>query len=151
MLRSGDASQVDRIGDVIRPDDAGTRAGEGIGFLHPAGVNHAHEAEALGVLAWVGVLDVKVDPPPCWYVPTLVICGTGGDGKADGDGLGVGDAEAVGDEEGDEDEEGDGDEEGDVDEEGDGDEGGGVDAGAVADGGLPVDAPGERRPRLPRG
>src|SRR5260370_25070440 len=35
---------------------------------------------------------------PCWYVPTLVICGAG---EADGDGVGVRDPEAVGDGEGD--------------------------------------------------
>jgi hypothetical protein len=36
---------------------------------------------------------------PCWYVPTLVIRGTGAAGDVDGDGLGagLGDAEAVGD------------------------------------------------------
>ena len=62
MVLSSAAFQVKRIGDAIRPDDAAIRAGEGISLLHPARAINAHETEALGVLARIGVLNVKVDP-----------------------------------------------------------------------------------------
>ncbi len=30
-------------------------------FLGPAGSVYAHEAEALGVMAWIGVINVEID------------------------------------------------------------------------------------------
>ena len=62
MLPGGAAAQVERIGNTVRPGDALIRAGEGVGFLHPAGAIDAHEAESLGVIAGVSVMDVEVDP-----------------------------------------------------------------------------------------
>src|SRR5712691_4901233 len=62
MLAGGAAFQVERIGDAVRPGDALIRAGEGMGFRHPAGAIDTREAESLGVIARVGVVDVEVDP-----------------------------------------------------------------------------------------
>jgi hypothetical protein len=62
VLPGGAAFQVERIGDAIRPDDAGTGGGEGIAFLHPAGAIDTHEAKALGVFTRAGIMDIKVNP-----------------------------------------------------------------------------------------
>ena len=54
------ASFVERIRDAIASDDAIGRAGERVVFLGPAGSIDAYEAESLGVVARIGVLDVEV-------------------------------------------------------------------------------------------
>jgi hypothetical protein len=52
---------VERIGDAIWPDDAVGGVGERMVFLGPARSVDAYEAEALGVMAGVGVMDVEID------------------------------------------------------------------------------------------
>src|ERR1700733_1755314 len=55
------ACLVEWIGDAVLPDDAVRRAGERMAFLGPGRSVDAHEAEALGVIARVGVMDVEID------------------------------------------------------------------------------------------
>jgi len=52
--------QVERVGDAARADDPAMRTREGVPALHPVLAVRTGEAEALGVLARIGVLDVEV-------------------------------------------------------------------------------------------
>src|ERR1700722_4801809 len=61
VLAGGAAAQVHRIGDAVRSDNPATRAGEGVRTLYPAVAVRAGEPEALGVLTWIGVMDIKID------------------------------------------------------------------------------------------
>jgi hypothetical protein len=61
ILLGRPACFVERVGDAIWPDDAIGRAGERVGFLGPARSIDADKAEAFGVIAWIGVMDVEID------------------------------------------------------------------------------------------
>jgi hypothetical protein len=61
ILLGCSACFVERIGDAIWPDDAVGRAGERMVFLGPARSVNADEPETLGVISWIGVLDVEID------------------------------------------------------------------------------------------
>jgi hypothetical protein len=63
---------VERVGDAVWSYDAVGGAGERVVFLGPAGSVYAHKAEAFGVIAWIGVMDVEIDQ----YA--LGVCGDAG-------------------------------------------------------------------------
>jgi hypothetical protein len=52
---------VEWIGNAICPHDAVGGAGEWVVFLGPARSVDSHEAEALCVISWIGVIDVEID------------------------------------------------------------------------------------------
>ena len=62
------ASFVERIRNAVASSDAVGRAGEWVVFLCPARSVNAHEAEALGIIARVGVMDVEI------YEDALSVC-----------------------------------------------------------------------------
>src|SRR6266849_2183696 len=69
VLLRGPALQVERIGDAVRGGDAAAGTGERIGFRDRVEAIDADEPETLGVITWVGVMDVQVDPDALLVCP----------------------------------------------------------------------------------
>jgi hypothetical protein len=61
ILLSRPARFIEWIGNAARSHDAVRRAGEGMVLFCPSRSVNAHEAEALGVVAWIGVVDIDID------------------------------------------------------------------------------------------